>query len=233
MIKNKMNIILTTLVLLIAINPALSAVQFDTNLIVCDVYEDNTVLEGFEYILVSDDTGKEYSFITENKGIHSVKVPSGYYTLKETETPPQFEKSKDLMLQLPIGDSVKLLDTLKIYPKHKLKKYSDPNSIPKDIELEVGIVSNKSPKGKSDENDISSSQDKPPSDLGERRDESATELDKGGVSKNPKTTTSNNLNYLKTGLDPDSYKDNSSEYLNLLTMIILLVVSKRKLRGDI
>ena len=117
MSKNIKKLIISLLVMFVIISGSVYAKTSETKIIIKDINQNNEVISGFEY-KIYDKNNNEVAVEKIDSSTSIVSLPYGVYTLKEVKTADGYEKSKDLEFGLPVGDDVKIVSELTIYPKH-------------------------------------------------------------------------------------------------------------------
>lgn len=115
--KNIKKLIISLLVMFIIISSSVCAKTSETKIIIKDINQNNESISGFEY-KIYDKNNNEIAVEKIDSSTSIVSLPYGMYTLKEVKTADGFERSKDLEFGLPVGDDVKIVSELTIYPKH-------------------------------------------------------------------------------------------------------------------
>ena len=115
--KNIKKLIVSLLVMFIVISGSVYAKTSETKIIIKDINQNNEFISGFEY-KIYDKNNNEIVVEKIDSSTSTVSLPYGVYTLKEVKTAEGYEKSKDLEFGLPVGDDVKIVSELTIYPKH-------------------------------------------------------------------------------------------------------------------
>lgn len=115
--KNIKKLIISLLVMFIMISGSVYAKTSETKIIIKDINQNNESISGFEY-KIYDKNNNEIAVEKIDSSTSIVSLPYGMYILKEVKTADGYEKSKDLEFGLPVGDDVKIVSELTIYPKH-------------------------------------------------------------------------------------------------------------------
>ena len=115
--KNIKKLIISLLVMFVIVSGSVYAKTSETKIIIKDINQNNEIISGFEY-KIYDKNNNEIVVEKIDSSTSIVSLPYGMYTLKEVRTADGFEKSKDLKFGLPVGDEVKIVSELTIYPKH-------------------------------------------------------------------------------------------------------------------